>query len=473
MATGTAAGTAGAQELAWRQRGDGNGDGEGKWEEDGEGEREGGGRGELTAAEMARRRLQEALGGVEEDGDGEGNGIGEGDKRGQLTAAEMARRRLQEALGGDEEDEDDWLADDLGLGAAVVAARRISTNSWSSSATPSRSSMQLNGFLCQEMADLAQRLRRDDLATGGGAGASAEQQQQQTILSSPQQQQQQQQQQQHQEQQQVQRGASVASCMAEQGPRRSSFSDFTSEREGARWEEGLSGRVEGEGEVQRRNSDSSQRAVWWGRRLGREEQGQGQGQGQQGKRFGETEQGAVHVQHGPNGPALDAPPAPFLGTAPSVAAKPCSAATERPPVAPSPPRCLLFSPADLATITDGFAQENFLGSGAYGPVYRGRLDPTNHSAPAGSGDSFEGAQCGNQTGNKLSNQSGNQSGNSSRDGMQVAVKVHRSASKQEAIEAFVREVDILLRVQHTHIVRLLQQPERQEQQQQQREQQQL
>ncbi|CAI5477164.1 unnamed protein product [Closterium sp. Yama58-4] len=258
---------------------------------DGEGGREGGDGGELTAAEMARRRLQEALGVVGSgDVDGEGNGNGGGNEGRELTAAEMARRRLLEALGGDEEDEDDWLGDDMGLGAAVVAARRISMNSWSSSATPSRTSMQLNGFLCQEMAELAQRLP------------------------------------------------------------------------------------------------------------------------------------------------------------------------------PSPPRCLLFSPADLETITDGFSQENLLGSGAYGPVYRGWLDPANYGAPAGGGgESSEGAQHGNQSSNRSGNQSsnqtfnhtGNRSGNESTNGLEVAVKVHRSGSKQEAIEAFVREVDILLRVQHTHIVCLV------------------
>ncbi|CAI5522457.1 unnamed protein product [Closterium sp. Naga37s-1] len=126
---------------------------------------------------------------------------------------------------------------------------------------------------------------------------------------------------------------------------------------------------------------------------------------------------------------------------------------------PSPPRCLLFTPADLTTITNGFAQENFIVNGEYGSLYYGRLDPTNYGAPAGG--SGEGKQGESSSVGTLLDESGGGGGTqrSSAEAIEVAVKLLRFSSKREAIEVmdmFTREVDILQRVQHhPHIVRLV------------------
>ncbi|CAI5937148.1 unnamed protein product [Closterium sp. NIES-65] len=59
---------------------------------------------------------------------------------------------------------------------------------------------------------------------------------------------------------------------------------------------------------------------------------------------------------------------------------------------PSPPHCLLFSPADLATTTNGFAQENFIVNGEHGSLYYGRPDPTHYTATAGGEELATGEQ---------------------------------------------------------------------------------
>ncbi|GJP48030.1 hypothetical protein CLOM_g7270 [Closterium sp. NIES-68] len=84
---------------------------------------------------------------------------------------------------------------------------------------------------------------------------------------------------------------------------------------------------------------------------------------------------------------------------------------------PAGQRSRFFSPADLARATDGFHSSRLLGSGAYGPVFRGSIH-----------------------------------------GCDVAVKRLRDREgrgRSEGREAFKREVQVLSRVRHPHVVLLM------------------
>lgn len=116
-----------------------------------------------------------------------------------------------------------------------------------------------------------------------------------------------------------------------------------------------------------------------------------------------------------------APPAPVATQWPAYGSLEPPSIQDLPPTAPGPsatmagPTGRVYSYQDLLAATNGFAESNKIGSGGYGPVYRGYLD-----------------------------------------GTRVAVKVLEGSNKSmQGMKEFQSEVNILSRIHHPHVVLLI------------------
>ncbi|CAI5943091.1 unnamed protein product [Closterium sp. NIES-64] len=114
------------------------------------------------------------------------------------------------------------------------------------------------------------------------------------------------------------------------------------------------------------------------------------------------------------------------------------------------PPCRLFSPEDLAAATLSFHPDRLLGQGAYGPVYRGELDDgvavavkrMKARAAAGAAGAVGSVGVGEQQ-------------REERRGGGGMVWEAEGEEESSGVESFEREVEVLSRVKHEHIVQLI------------------
>ncbi|CAI5464191.1 unnamed protein product [Closterium sp. Yama58-4] len=120
------------------------------------------------------------------------------------------------------------------------------------------------------------------------------------------------------------------------------------------------------------------------------------------------------------------------------------------------PPCRLFSPEDLAAATLSFHPERLLGQGAYGPVYRGELDDgvavavKRMKARAAAGAAGAVGVAGGAG-------AGEQKREERRGGGGVVWEAE-GEEESSGVESFEREVEVLSRVKHDHIVQLIGKP---------------
>ncbi|CAI5537403.1 unnamed protein product [Closterium sp. Naga37s-1] len=111
------------------------------------------------------------------------------------------------------------------------------------------------------------------------------------------------------------------------------------------------------------------------------------------------------------------------------------------------PPCRLFSPEDLTAATLSFHPDRLLGQGAYGPVYRGELDDgvavavKRMKARAAAGAAGGGG-------------AGEQQREERRGGGGMVWEAE-GEEESSGVESFEREVEVLSRVKHEHIVQLI------------------